>query len=224
MVLTHDPFSPSPDHPDWNVNKFAKDTTYFADMVNYMDKVVGRIVKKLDDLNLRENTIIMFTGDNGNHRTIYSKIGGKWVQGGKSKMISAGTHVPFIANWSGKISPNQVSDNLIDFTDFFPTLADLGGAEIPDDLVIDGKSFLPLLLGDTDKHRDWVYMYYWGRGRDLLKKRESAQTSQFKLYDNGEFYDFIANPLEKDPLTDAVLTKEHQLEKLKLQKVLDNIR
>ncbi len=224
MVLTHDPFSPSPDHPDWKVDKFANDTTYFSDMVSYMDKVVGRIVEKLDELKIRENTLILFTGDNGNHRSIYSKIGGRWVQGGKSKMISAGTHVPFIANWSGKISPNQVSDNLIDFTDFFPTLADLGGAETPEDLVIDGKSFLPLLLGEKDVHRDWVYMYYWGRGRDLLKKRESAQTAQLKLYDNGDFYDFIADPLEKKPMADHELSTEQILVKKELQDVLDNIK
>ena len=224
MVLTHDPFSPSPDHPDWNVDKFAKDTTYFADMVSYTDKVVGRIVDKLDELKIRDNTLILFTGDNGNHRTIYSKLNGRWIQGGKSKMISAGTHVPFIANWSGKISPNQVSDNLVDFTDFFPTLAVLGGAEIPEDLVIDGKSFLPLLVGETDAYRDWVYMYYWGRGRDLLKKRESAQTARLKLYDNGDFYDFIVDPLEKKPIADNDLTTEQILVKKQLQNVLDNIK
>ena len=115
-------------------------------------------------------------------------------------MISAGTHVPFVANWTGKISPGQVTNSLIDFTDFFPTLAELGGAEIPGDLVIDGKSFLPLLTGEKNTHRDWVYMYYWGRGRNLLKKKESAQTAQLKLYDNGDFFDFMADPLEKDPL------------------------
>ena len=54
MVLTHDPFSPPPDHPHWAVDKFANDTTYFAGMVSYMDKIVGRLVKKLDELKLRD--------------------------------------------------------------------------------------------------------------------------------------------------------------------------
>ncbi len=224
MVLTHDPFSPSPDHPDWKVDKFAKDTTYFADMVSYMDKIVGRIVDKLDELKIRDNTLILFTGDNGTHSSIYSKLNGRLIRGGKSRMIAAGTHVPFIANWAGTISPNQVSNNLIDFSDFFPTLADLAEAEIPEDLVIDGKSFFAQLMGERGTPRDWVYMYYWGRGRNLLEKKESAQTSQLKLYDNGEFYDFITDPLEKKPIADHELTEEQVMVRTRLQDVLDNIK
>jgi arylsulfatase A len=224
MALTHDPFSPSPDHPDWSVDKFAKDTTYFADMVSYMDKVVGRIADKLDELNIRDNTLILFTGDNGNHRTIYSKLDGRWIQGGKSKMTMAGTHVPFIANWSGTTPPNQVSDDLIDFSDFLPTLVDLAGADIPEDHIIDGKSFYPQLLGKKGNPRDWIYMYYWGRGRNLLQKKECAQTKQWKLYDNGEFFDFIKDPLEEMPIASQNLTKEQAKIKTRLQEVLDNIK
>jgi hypothetical protein len=67
-------------------------------------------------------------------------------------------------------------------------------------------------------------MYYWGRGRNLLEKRESAQTTRLKLYDNGDFYDFIADPLEKKPIADHDLTKDQVIVKKQLQKVLDNIK
>jgi len=224
MVLTHDPFSPPPDHPDWAIDKFASDTVYFKSMVSYMDKIVGRIIKKLNDLRLRERTLILFTGDNGTHSKIRSKINDQWMWGGKSRMTVAGTHVPLIANWKGRIPPAQIADDLVDFSDFLPTLIEAAGTAIPDDLVIDGKSFYTRLTGAEKGQREWVYSYYWGRGRDPFKKRESVQTREWKLYDNGSFYNFIEDPLEKYPIAEDQLNDEQRKINKELKEVLENIK
>ena len=132
MILTHCPFCPTPDSADWDPkNKGSKtykgDPKYFGDMVSYMDKIIGKLTKKLDDLGIRDNTLIMFIGDNGTDTPIVSMMGEKKVIGSKGKTIDAGTRVPFIANWPSIISPGQVSDDLVTFTDFFQTMCDAAG-------------------------------------------------------------------------------------------------
>ncbi|UCD29590.1 MAG: sulfatase-like hydrolase/transferase, partial [Planctomycetota bacterium] len=159
MTLTHGPFVPTPDSTG-DAPKHKNNKKYFADMVTYMDKIVGRIVGKLDELGLRDNTLIMFTGDNGSPNGIVTQMGSKTVRGGKSQTTDAGTHVPLIANWKGNIQSAEVCDNLIDFTDFLPTLAEVAGAEIPKHIKTDGRSFLPQLLGSKGNPRQWVFCHY----------------------------------------------------------------
>jgi arylsulfatase A len=226
MVLTHDPFVPTPDSEDWMHDRNKHDVRYFADMILYMDKIVGKIVEKLDSLNLRENTIILFTADNGSHRKIRSKINGKWIQGGKSLMTDAGTHVPLIANWPGTIKSGEVSDALIDFSDFLPTLSDLGGTVLPQEVTIDGKSFYQVLCGERKTTRDWIFMHYWERGRNILNTRRCIRDRRYKLYDDGHFYDILNDPMEENPILDLQLSKNKELSRIKnsLQKVLHKLK
>jgi arylsulfatase A len=105
MVLVHEPFVPTPDSRDWNnpSMRYKNDTTYFKDMVAYTDKKVGEIMDKLEKLELNEHTIILFTGDNGTHPSIFSHTVKGVIQGGKGNTIDAGVHVPLIAYWPEKI-------------------------------------------------------------------------------------------------------------------------
>ena len=90
-------------------------------MVTYMDKLVGRITAKLDALGVRDNTLILFVGDNGTDKPVVSSMGNLKVAGGKGKMTDAGTRVPLIASWPGTISADSYPD-LVDFSDFLPTI------------------------------------------------------------------------------------------------------
>jgi arylsulfatase A len=226
MVLVHDPFVPTPDSPEFDAfDSKAKvnDTIYFKDMMAYMDKQVGRIVKKVDELGIRENTVILFIGDNGTDRDVTSKWKGKSIKGEKGYTLDAGTHVPFIASWKGKIEPNQINENLIDFTDFFPSLLDIAQSEIPQNKQIDGVSFYPQLLGKESKTRDWIFCSYapnWGN----FTPRTYVQNTEFKLYKNGEFYNFKNDLYEKSPLSDSDLTKEQLALKASFQRVLDDMK
>src|SRR5690606_15147741 len=105
----------------------------------------GRIVKKLEELGLSDNTILIFTGDNGTDRSITTQTDHGFINGGKGTTTSAGTHVPLIVNWPAKIKKGMVFEDLVEFSDFFPTLADIAGVKS----MTDGHSFYPLLIGDN---------------------------------------------------------------------------
>jgi len=226
MILTHCPFVPTPDSPDWDPadkgsKKYKGDAKYFGDMVAYMDKVIGKIVAKLDKLKLRENTLILFTGDNGTDSPVVSVMNGQEVAGAKGKTTDAGTRVPLIANWPGVIKPGQVTKDLIDFSDFVPTICQAAKVPVPKQL--DGTSFLPLLKGQKGHPRKWIYCWY-SRSGDKDKARVFARDQRYKLYANGEFYDISEDVLEKHPLDDSDLNNNTRQIKTTLQSALDKYR
>lgn len=223
MVLVHNPFQHTPDTPgyaDFDPHTGLNDTTYFKDEITYMDKIVGKIVDKVEELNLRENTLIIFIGDNGTNQSVISYLGEKKIPGRKGLTLEWGTHVPMIANWKGKITPGQTNANLIDFTDFLPTMLDVSGFAGKDTVQTDGISFYPQLTGGEYHPREWVYCYYhpnWGG----FKHTRYAQDKEWKLYEDGRFYHFSEDPLEERPLEEETLSEEMQARKAKLQAVLD---
>ena len=111
---------------------------YFADMVAYMDKMVGRLIEGLNELGLRENTLVLFYSDNGTHLKVSSVLNGKQVQGGKATPRQTGIRVPLIASWPGRSKAGRTTDDLVDASDFFPTLAELAQVKIADKSQIDG--------------------------------------------------------------------------------------
>jgi arylsulfatase A len=202
MCLVHNPFEPTPDSPEWETERGQQDDTYFADMVAYMDKIVGRIVDTLEQLGLREKTLVLFTGDNGTNRRIATTMrDGQVVQGAKGSTLDTGTHVPLIANWPGRIPGGRVCDDLTDFADFFPTFAELSQARAPDGLVADGRSFLPQLRGEQGTPHEALLCYYDPRWGDH-KRACFARDKEWKLYDDGRLYHVTADPLEQHPIPD----------------------
>jgi arylsulfatase A-like enzyme len=194
MVLVHDPFVPTPDtlgdQPLATANKAPKDKAKrkenFVAMVNYMDKIVGRIVDKVDEIGQSDNTIILFTADNGTNTQITSRWNGQEIRGGKGGMKDNGTHVPLIAYWKGHTPSGLVSNDLIDFTDFYATFAQSAGVELGPNDPRDGTSFLPQLKGNPGAPRDWVFCHYepyWNK-----KSGQFVRNQNFKLYRSGEFF------------------------------------
>ncbi len=203
MVMPHDPFVPIPDNPefkDFDAKSNVNDPKYFGEMVTYMDKLVGRIINKTEVLGIRENTLILFVGDNGTDRDITSIIGGISLKGGKGFTTDAGTHVPFIANWKGIIPKEKVNNNLIDFTDFLPTLLEVSKTSL-EGITTDGVSFYPQLVGKPYEPRDWIFCHYdpnWGQWKN--KRWRYVQDTHWKLYEKGEIYDLINDKEERNPL------------------------
>ncbi len=197
MAIVHSPFEPTPDSEDWG-KKTKKNTKYFADMVAYMDKIVGRIVGKLSELGLRENTLVLFVGDNGTDKSIRSKMADRVIRGDKGNTTDGGTHVPMIANQPGVVPAGKVNGDLVDFSDFVPTFVEAAGTEIPSDIPVDGRSFLPQLRGEKGNPREWIFCHYdprWGKN----KMRRFVRDKRWKLYASGELYDVPADTLEKNP-------------------------
>lgn len=227
MMLTHDPYQPTPDSKDWNpkargeaVNRKPE---HFADMVAYMDKLVGMLVARLDELGIRDNTLVLFLGDNGTGAGTRSKMGDRVVIGGKGKTTAAGMHVPLIASWPGKIPSGKVCPDLVDSTDFLPTICAAASVGVPEELKIDGRSFLPQLHGEKGKPREWIYSWY-SRDGGLAKAREFAFNRNYKLYRTGEFYDLAKDPDERQPLPVRNLEGEAAVASKLLQGALDKYR
>ncbi len=222
MVLVHDPFVPTPDTigdapRTQAANKRIKGgknkKANFVAMVNYMDKLVGRIVAKTEELGVAENTIILFTADNGTHPSITSQWNGQPIKGGKGGMKDMGTHVPLVAYWKNHTPNGKVLDDLVDFTDLYPTLAEAAGIKLGKNDPVDGTSFLPQLQGKKGNPRDWVlchYQPYWNK-----QPGQFARTAEFKLYRNGGFYAPAGDLDEKKPLEHITPVYE------KLKKALD---
>ena len=237
MLLPHCPFVATPDSPTWDPNSqgstsYVGDPAYFGDMVAYMDKLVGDIVQHVDDLQLRDDTIIIFTGDNGTDRTVTSQWNGRTIQGGKKKMTDNGTRVPLIVSAPGRVKP-QVIDNLVDLSDFFPTLAAL--AETPvtapnrgftasfdkSQPIMDGVSFTPQLFGHPSNQREWIYLWY-NPSNKPGKTKIFARNQTYKLYQGGKFFNVTNDPNEKKSLSQQKLSADQKETYRLLQQVIDD--
>lgn len=192
MMLTHGPFQPTPKSPDWDPKALGEDVNHddkhFADMVAYMDGHVGQLVAHLETLKLRENTLILFVGDNGTAPKITSNWSGKKVRGGKASTTDAGMRVPLIVNWPGRIEPRVIRD-LVDTTDMLPTVCEASATNLPADLKLDGRSLLPSAFGKPSQPREWLYSWYWpNQNAKQPPPVELARTHQHKLYRDGRFF------------------------------------
>ncbi len=164
----------------------AKRTSY-PELVGEMDRQVGRTLDALESLALSDNTLVLFAADNGTPRGVTSEFAGRAIEGGKSSLTDAGTHVPLISSWPGSV-PAGICPDLVDVSDFLPTLAALAHAELPAGAALDGRSFAPQLVGSPARPRDWVYSGH--RGRSFLRDQ------RWKLTSSGDLYDLDRDPDE----------------------------
>jgi arylsulfatase A len=234
MIFTHGPFEATPDSADWG-QPTAKSRQFrqehFADMVAYMDKQAGELDRELTKLGLRENTLLLFTADNGTAPGITSELDGEGeLAGEKGNTTRTGMRVPLIASWPGKIAAGKAVRDLVDLTDFLPTLCDAAGVAIPPKLTIDGRSFLPQLRGESRNPRQWIYSY-WVPLREKQTTHvgargavEQAFDHRYKLYSTGTFFDLQNDPEEASPLRVADLKHDAAEASKKLQAALDQFR
>jgi len=229
MILTHCPFDPTPDSTDWDPKRLGS-TTYkgdrndpqrlFRDMVSYVDKTIGKLNMRLEKAGVRNNTLLIFVGDNGTDTPIVTNTTFGKVVGSKGQMIDAGNHVPCFVSWPGVIRKGRIVQDIIDFSDILPTICEATGTQVPADLTIDGQSFLPQLKGETGSPRDSIYMWY-SRNGAVKAARAFARNQRYKLYESGKFFDVPNDRNEKKPLGDASLSEEQLSIKAVLQARLD---
>lgn len=226
MDLCHYPFCPTPDDPEfktWNNDVDVPDTMFFPSMVRYMDKKVGQVLSKVKSSGLANNTIVIFVGDNGTDKRVYSYFRNKLIEGGKAKPYATGTQEGMLVWAPGRIAPNQVNANLIDFTDYLPTIADMAGIPKPTTYgILDGTSFYPYLVGQAGMPRDWVFCHYDqnenGEGRPIQRW---VNNTNYKLFDTtGLFYNIKKDPYEASPIPDSKLTPQEKATKASFQQVL----
>lgn len=225
MLLTHAPYDPTPDSAEWDPKApgesegMGKDPKHFGEMVTYMDKLIGKLVTKLDELEIRDDTLVIFLGDNGTGRGITSQFKGEPYPGGKGGINARGMHVPLIANWPGHVPAGAVNDDLVDSTDFLPTVCDVAGADVPSELTIDGRSFYPQLTGKPGEPRDSIYCWYAQHGGPVAK-HEFAMSKGLKVYRDGRVFDLTQDPFEDRALEASGLSEEQSAEAQRLQGVM----
>jgi arylsulfatase A-like enzyme len=163
-LLPHDPIIQTP------ADKAAGRAASLGHMIHYMDVLVGRLLTAIDTLGIRDNTYVIFMGDNGTHEedfinpeahkpgqgahTRHTTAG--LVNGGKFQLNDAGTHVPLIVWGPARIPRAQTCDALIDVADLFPTFCALTGITLPSSLTIDGQSFVHFIYGQEGPQRAWT--------------------------------------------------------------------
>ena len=161
-LLPHFPWMPTPDSLDQTMPRGAMgDRRFFPDMVAYLDKIVGQITAEIDRLGLAEDTIIIFTGDNGTDQSLSSRYQDRSVPGGKALMKDTGVRVPFVVRQPGRIKAGSQTSALIDFSDLLPSFCALADAPAPAGL--HGRSFHKLLENPDLPHREWIYYEYLGK-------------------------------------------------------------
>ncbi|HYF33903.1 MAG TPA: arylsulfatase [Prosthecobacter sp.] len=182
----------------------------YAAMVTRLDSDVGRLLELLKELKIDEQTLVIFSGDNGASFAPDSEVGqlfdqamGGKLRGYKRGMYEGGLRQAGIARWPGQIPAGRLCEEPWAFSDFLPTAAELAGARLPDGARTDGLSVVPLLRGGHAPERE---LFYWE-----LHERQSIQAVRFgewKAVKNGpsvrvELYDLSKDPSESQDLASA---------------------
>jgi arylsulfatase A len=195
MHLVHKPTLRTPD-----TTQGTKDVDkLYDDNIHYMDKQVGALVAELEKLGLRQNTLIIFSGDNGTAAGYPSLVQGRMINGWKGSMLEGGSRVPFIASWPGVTPAGKVLTDIVSFADPLVTFAEIAGAKLPQGVKTDGQSIAPQLRGEPGTPRPWAYVQ--------LGAHWFVREPGFKLNETGALFDmsdapFVEKPIAPDADTD----------------------
>jgi len=173
----------------------------FVAMIDKLDTQVGEIMKKVADLGIAENTIIVFTSDNGPHEEggadpDYFDSNGA-LKGVKRDLYEGGIRVPMIVKWPGKITSGSKTDHISAFWDVMPTFSEIAGVEIPRNS--DGISFLPTLSGQDEMQKEHEYLYweFHERGGRQAVRKGKWKAVKYNVFDRPDAYVELYN-LEDD--------------------------
>lgn len=213
-LVPHKPYEPAPE-PHWSntaADGISEDQHRFRSMVQHMDAKVGQILGKLDELGIADNTLVLFTSDNG---AAFEGFIGK-LKGGKTDLHDGGLRVPMVVRWPAAIPGGQTSDAFGHTNDLLPTFCDAAGIELPGELAIDGLSLLPHMRGErppSDEARRtvfWQLDLYKQIQRHYSKPKpfatEVAKRGKWKLLALGgkpvELFDVESDPNEQRNVID----------------------
>ena len=214
MALVHSPFDHPPRLEELAGRKFAGDldkkVAAWGHMITYADDIVGRIIERLKANGLEKNTLVIFTGDNGTHTSITSKLPGMELKGGKGSLTEAGGRVPFMAWWPGTVKP-AVKDEFICLVDVLPTICSITGIGLT--APVDGMDLSHYLFEKEGKDRDHVLMCF--------KKGYFVRDMRFRLNEDGRLYD-IPVTSDRERYSEKVTNSpEYKTNRERLQKILD---
>lgn len=186
--------------------RLVQDNPIYAGLIDEMDNAVGRVLKKIDELGLTTNTIVVFTGDNGGVVSGDSFSSSQLpYRGGKGRQWEGGTRVPLYVRAPGFTSPGNTCNTPVSGIDFFPTLLQLAGVTNAPKQIIDGVSLLPLLTGGGLPSRPlfWHYPHYGNQGGEPSSIIRSGDWKLIHYWEDGhnELYNLAADIGEQHDLS-----------------------
>ncbi|MEM1443768.1 MAG: arylsulfatase, partial [Verrucomicrobiota bacterium] len=194
----------------------------FAAMMENLDNQIGQILTQLEELGIDEDTVIMFTSDNGTHKEgghdpkFWNSSGG--LRGHKRDMHEGGIRAPMLARWPGTIEAGTTTTHLSGFQDILPTICELVGQPVPEQN--DGVSFLPTLKGDSDSQKTHEYLYWeFCKGEDqqiFSQALRKGDWKAFRLAKPGKLtlYDLSKDPYETNDLAEKLPDKAAEMAQL----------
>jgi len=181
----------------------------FADILAQMDAYTGRLLDEMDRLGLRDNTIFIFTSDNGGEATMpYHGFNGPW-RGTYFTSWEGSLRAPFLMRWPGKAPAGKVSNEIVHEMDLFPTLARIAGGKVPQDRVFDGIDQLDFFLGKKEQsNRESLVVYLaneicgvkWRNWKMITRQVDRGFGEPVKQYSFPLWYDLHTDPKEENPL------------------------
>ncbi len=211
-----DPEVPNPHYPQLDVPRVKKSTREYLGSVAEVDRNVGRLLRELEVLGVAEQTVVIFTSDHGynlGHNGIWHKGNGHWIvteppagtdnvpRGQRPNMYDLSLRVPTAVRWPGVVAPGTRIERTVSHLDWFPTLTELAGVRLPEDLPVRGRSIVPLLRGESPDWSDDLYAEYSLHHQARAHLR-TYRTSEWKLVrdflnpERDELYNLRSDPAE----------------------------
>jgi len=191
-------------------------------MVSNIDDNVGKLLQKLADLGIEDNTLVIFLTDNGPQQNRY--VGG--LRGKKGSVYQGGIRVPCFIRYPGKLEGGMDVKATAAHIDILPTLASVCGASLPEGVEIDGKDLLPLISGNGQEGEERSLFFYWTRKYPELYHNISLMKGPYKLVGHTSFdagiEEFQLFNLDKDPFELDNIVGEHQSLALELKQEMDD--
>ncbi len=208
MHLVHKPTLRTPDTEQGvkNINRL------YDDNIRYMDKQLGLLIDELEKLGLRENTLVVFSGDNGTAAGYPSPVHGRMINGWKGSMLEGGSRVPFIASWPAATPRGKVSEDIVSFADCSVTFAELAGVKLPDGYKTDGQSIAAQLRGEKGTPRSSAFVQ--------LGAHWYVREPGYKMNEAGKLFDMSDAPFVEKLIEPANDTEPSKAARGRLAKLL----
>jgi choline-sulfatase len=224
---------PDPDYPNLDKPAAERMMAEYLGAVASLDRNVGRLMNELDNLKLTDNTVVIFTSDNGyniGHNGVEGKGNSEWVLKGnrsdRPNLYDNSLRVPAFIRWPVKIKPGISLDHTITFLDWFPTLLAIAGLDTPKDKGIHGRNFLPLLMGKSIQWDNDLFAQYTMRGAGAMrmyKKGRWKLVRDFMHIIKDELYDLKTDPHEHINIIDTPEAEIQKQRRLLNEKLLEKM-
>jgi uncharacterized sulfatase len=237
-----DPVVPNPDYPKLDIPRIKRMTREYLASVHSVDRNVGRILDQLEKLGIDENTIVIFSSDNGfnlGHNGIWHKGNGWWIltdnRGDRPNLYDNSLRVPCIVRWPEHVSSGLVSHRVVNSMDWYPTLMQMCGLGVPSDSRVRGRNMFPILCGQPVDWDDDLFAQYsmwdWNQGGAQLRTYRTPEWKvvfDYKQIIQNELYHIVSDREEhcnrwNDPDPEVQRVKETLLGKMQtcMRKIKD---